>query len=460
MQTESSDSSLDLAGKESDSSLVKMPPARNSKEVPLAINELTSMKLDSLRQHLRARKLQTSGNKQTLIARLATYLTERDADSDSSPADKQDNTPGHSSSELPSTTSESESRQRDRSRHHRGSSSSNPPIPPTGRHSKPRDRQHDRLTHTDNRTSYRSRSPLSSRKHGRQRAPNRTNSRSLGRTRRSQHHSHNKRSRSSSSSGSSSTDRESSAHERGRSRRRRHHKSRAGHQKSKRRRHRRVSSSSSSNTDDSYTTTTSLASTSSSSTSTGDTRPRRKRHKKKAKRLRSGTKAKLDNLTVPCCPPLPRKYSSRIARGEYVSFDKLTIPKKHKNEPSSKQGPRHTKRKPVTGLSTWIEAWNRFMGVIVATKPKKSTRNGKISDIDNYGLPRILSGSLYPVRSSFSATSRKKQRIGMGQIQRRPLCLVLLPQACQRRFLSCQQTHHSLSPGPTSRHHHAHSHGF
>ena len=125
-----------------------------------------------------------------------------------------------------------------------------------------------------------------------------------------------------------------------------------------------MSSSSSSSTDGSDTTTTSSLPSSDSTC--------RKRHKKKAKRLRSGTKAKLDKLTVSCCPPLARKYSSKIVRGEYVSFDKLTIPKKHRNDPSGKGGPKHTQRRPVSGLTTWIEAWNRFMGVVVAHKPSKA----------------------------------------------------------------------------------------
>ena len=34
-----------------------------------------------------------------------------------------------------------------------------------------------------------------------------------------------------------------------------------------------------------------------------------------------------------------------------------------------KHGPKHAPRKPVTGLTTWIEVWNRFMGVRIATKP-------------------------------------------------------------------------------------------
>ena len=334
------------------------------------------MKLVDLRQQLRSRKLTTSGNKKTLMARLAAHLTERETSNHSSSSDS-DGQDAHTSgrSESPDTTPESErsqSRQRDTRRRQRGQASSD--QSPAHPHRDPqrssrrrqRDRQRGRYAVTDG-PDTRSRSPISSRKKGHQRAPNRTNSR-LSRTTRSRQDRSGSRT-SSSSGGGSNTDSESSASEsstatRSRARKRHHHSVKNRHHKTKRRRRRSVSTSSSSSTVDSDTTTTSSLSSSDAT--------RRKRHKKKAKRLRSGTKAKLDKLTVSCCPPLARRYSSKIVRGEYVSFDKLTIPKKHRNDTSGKGGPKHTRRRPVTGLTTWIEAWNRFMGVVVANKPSKS----------------------------------------------------------------------------------------
>ena len=70
-----------------------------------------------------------------------------------------------------------------------------------------------------------------------------------------------------------------------------------------------------------------------------------------------------------CCPPLPERYAARIVRGEYVSFDKLTRTAK-KRQDLSKQASKQP-RKIVTGLASWLEAWNRFVGVIVATKPAR-----------------------------------------------------------------------------------------
>ena len=101
--------------------------------MPLRTSELATMKLVDLRQQLRLRKLPTSGNKKTLMARLAAQLTEREI---SNPSASSDSTQTHTSdgSESPDTTSEperSQSRQRD-SRHRQrdqASSDQSPPLP-------------------------------------------------------------------------------------------------------------------------------------------------------------------------------------------------------------------------------------------------------------------------------------------------------------------------------------------
>ena len=104
------------------------------------------------------------------------------------------------------------------------------------------------------------------------------------------------------------------------------------------------------------TSTSDPASSSSSSTSTSTERGsysgfstdsslgRRHRypkwkHQRQTSRLSSRAKSKLKRLSVPYCPPLPERYAARIVRGEYVSFDKLTITaKKGKISPNKLPG--------------------------------------------------------------------------------------------------------------------------
>ena len=53
------------------------------------------------------------------------------------------------------------------------------------------------------------------------------------------------------------------------------------------------------------------------------------KHRRQTTCLSSCAKSKLKRLSVPCCPPLPKRYAARIERGEYVSFNKLTITEKY-----------------------------------------------------------------------------------------------------------------------------------
>ena len=68
----------------------------------------------------------------------------------------------------------------------------------------------------------------------------------------------------------------------------------------------------------------------------------------------SHTKCRLKNLPLPCCPPLPERYAARIVKGEYVSFDKLITTKERQD--FSKQS--FKQPRTVTGLASWLEAWN------------------------------------------------------------------------------------------------------
>ena len=135
--------------------------------------------------------------------------------------------------------------------------------------------------------------------------------------------------------------------------RRRKSSRRLPHQAVPKRRHqsRRFSSSSSSSTS---TDATSSSSRSESTTESESSHKHRRKHthRKRSSRLSSRAKARLKKLSVPCSPPVPKRYSARIIRGEYVSFDKLTI-NKRTTKSSAKQP-----RKTVTGLITWLEAWN------------------------------------------------------------------------------------------------------
>ena len=93
----------------------------------------------------------------------------------------------------------------------------------------------------------------------------------------------------------------------------------------------------------------------------------RTKHRRCSGHLPSRTKSKLKWLTVLCCPPLPEKYVTKIASGEYISFDKLTIPEKHQEKHTTKPF-----KKVVSGLSSWLEAWNKYTGVVVALNPSRA----------------------------------------------------------------------------------------
>ena len=78
-------------------------------------------------------------------------------------------------------------------------------------------------------------------------------------------------------------------------------------------------------------------------------------------------RTKLKKLSVSCYPPLPDRYAARIAKGEYLSFDKLLV---RKGESSIRKPKQPEKR--VTGLPSWLEAWNRYAGVVLVTHPSRA----------------------------------------------------------------------------------------
>ena len=271
-----------------------MAPPRKRKE-PEA-GSLAHLTVDRLRRRLKAAKLSLSGNKKTLTDQLRVHLARVPCDEC-----------------CAVVWLEFRHHQSDRARH---SSHSRSPRETSA------DRQHDRdSSHSRQRDSQGSHTSRQTSRQSRQR-----DSRSSRRHSRPRLHSHrvsHSRSRSPSRSSTSSSDDEWCE------RAAKHHKHRFQRRTKHRPRKRRRSRSSSSSTSSSSSSTSD-----SSSDDTSDNRNRRRRKKRKHNhsrlRLPSNTKGKLKKLAVSCCPPLQERYCARIARGEYVSFDKLLIPKGHR----------------------------------------------------------------------------------------------------------------------------------
>ena len=306
-----------------------MAPPRKRKE-PEA-GSLAHLTVDRLRRRLKAAKLSLSGNKKTLTD-VEIQATPRRSTRPRAPDCQSDRARHSSHSGSPRETSADRQHDRDSSHSRQCDSQGSHTSRQTSRQSRQRDsrrsRHHSRPRLHSNRVS-----------HSRSRSPSR-------------------------SSTSSSDDEwcERAA---------KHHKHRSQRRTKHRHRKRRRSRSSSSSTSSSSSSTSD-----SSSDDTSDSRNRRRRKKRKHNhsrlRLPSNTKDKLKKLAVSCCPPLQEWYCARIARGEYVSFDKLLIPKGHRYPPDSHQ---HKHKQPgnrVTGLATWLEAWNRFAGVVLVTHPKRA----------------------------------------------------------------------------------------
>ena len=169
-----------------------------------------------------------------------------------------------------------------------------------------------------------------------------------------------------SSSGSDYT--ENHHHQRAARKRRRHHSKMSPPPKRRRRTH----SSSSSVTVDSSSTDSDSSSDTSSDPRRNHQRRNRRTHLPARKTSVSRNKTRMKKLVVSCQPPLPDKYCARIAKGEYVPFNKLLVPRNTMvtGDPYKSQ-PKQPGR-VVTNLASWLEAWNRFVGVVVLTQPHKS----------------------------------------------------------------------------------------
>ena len=104
--------------------------------------------------------------------------------------------------------------------------------------------------------------------------------------------------------------------------------------------------------------------------------------------------------------------SARIACGEYISFDKLTIPQKHQEKHTTK----HSKV-VVLGLSSWLEAWNRYTGVVVALNPSRAL------EMLNY---QTLAEACIEYDHRFRQLAAKDKTIALDKYKEDIFCLVLL----------------------------------
>ena len=117
-----------------------------------------------------------------------------------------------------------------------------------------------------------------------------------------------------------------------------------------------------------------------------------------------------------------KKYTSRIARGGYISFDKLTIPEKHQEKHTTKRS-----KKLVSGLSSWLEAWNRYVGMVLALNPSRA-----LEMLNYQTLITTAFRDYYPVEACieydrrFRQLAAKDKTIAWNKIQRGHLCLVFL----------------------------------
>ena len=122
-------------------------------------------------------------------------------------------------------------------------------------------------------------------------------------------------------------------------------------------------------------TQTRSSSSSSSSTTLRSHSHHRRNRKSKRKSTKSKGKARhsaKQHPTVAGCPPPSRKLVDKIRKGEYVPFHKLLLPPGHPYPLETNKSRRKQPKRVMNSLSLWLEAWNRFTGVLIAHKPEKA----------------------------------------------------------------------------------------
>ena len=337
------------------------------------------MTLNGLRQQLKAKKLPTSGNKKTLAARLSAHF---DRSNTSKRAKQTEGNPRQR--ETPQRKARQRERRTQQTDHNRQISPSlelrtTPHKKPRRRRSTATARQREQDSDSGEPSRRRRRPQTKSRQRGSPSESSRSRSRSPISTRRpsegskgrqrdpwrSSPHSHHTRTRHANSPTnssdaeasddlpytlrlyqSSSSDSDSST-VRERPTSGPQHYSRRGHRprqrrpssRRKRRHHEHLRPSSSSSSTSTSTERVSYSDFSTDSSLDRRHRYPKRKHRRQTSRLSSRAKVKLKRLSVSCCPPLPERYAARIVRGEYVSFDKLTITaKKGKISPDKLPG--------------------------------------------------------------------------------------------------------------------------
>lgn len=383
-----------------DSTATEMAP-RTRKQITGRASHTTQLTVDQLRRQLKASKLLTTGNKKVLAERLTAHLHSHQGSGRAM----------RSSNRINSTVQDDPTQGCQRNLGASGDHQRDMPSQRSGHQSGSQNRQHNdshqrdssqgclrdpshqsQIRREDSSDHRRSRQQNSSHRSRVPQRETRTNRRNYTRSRSS------RRSHSVSPGGSilgssghyspwrslahlhaESADSSSSLehHSRRAPRQHRHRQRRSPQAYKQKKHHRRRARSPSSSSDSSTSSSTTDTSSTDSDASLCD---RRRKHHRRSKRthkrgrgvLSSRVKAQMKKLAVSCCPPLPERYCARIAKGEYVSFNKLLVPKGDKYPSDSLQHKSKQPGKTVSGLGSWLEAWNRFAGVVLVTQPKRA----------------------------------------------------------------------------------------
>lgn len=91
------------------------------------------------------------------------------------------------------------------------------------------------------------------------------------------------------------------------------------------------------------------------------------------------------------CPPLSKKLTDKISKGEYLAFDNLLLPPGHLYPPDSNKSTHKKPRRVVNSLPTWLEAWNGYARIAIATTPQQALElRNTIPDDFVHGLPTVF----------------------------------------------------------------------
>ena len=132
-------------------------------------------------------------------------------------------------------------------------------------------------------------------------------------------------------------------------------------------------------------------------------------------------------LAVSCGPPLPDKYCSSISKGEYVSFNKLLIPKDFHHPRDSTKLKHKQPGRAITDLASWLEAWNRYMAVVLAAHPKQSLELLKYQTLICAAFAKYPAEACLEYDRCFRLQASKDSKLTWGKYKEDILSGVLLP---------------------------------